>query len=70
MSDKGLEDFAIGAIIGVLLVKVPALRWVAALTAAFFGVVWFMATFVMLRLRTDMGAASGLYVQAAAYAHA
>jgi hypothetical protein len=39
-------DLAIGAVIGVLLVKVPWLRWVAALVAVFFGVVWFMAAFV------------------------
>jgi hypothetical protein len=47
MSDKGfLEDFAVGAVIGVLLIKVPWLRWVAAVVAAGFGAIWFMAAFV------------------------
>ena len=39
-------NLAIGAIIGMLLVKVPWLRWVAVLVAVLFGVVWFMAAFV------------------------
>ena len=47
MNDKSFfGNLTIGAVIGVLPVKVPALRWVAALTAVIFGVIWFMAAFV------------------------